>query len=245
MDKQTTSPMLGEAEPDLEASREGALQVLGRIANQHVGTPSPERFAAAEQLMSNLVERTERGLAELRIEPRDQRRPGSCNLIPGILMYCAHCDAQQSGYELQAQAYQVNDLHRAAARRTPAIDDERAERDSFYHAFNVITVNGYSFLADLTFAQFRGPDDRIREQALDTSIAFSTNELAGTLVAAGYVPLTDENLREYLRITSAINDHAYLKGVTAAILSTVAALDMERFVDEKEDGLTPQLGAKA
>jgi hypothetical protein len=130
------------------------------------------------------------------------------------------------------------DLHAAAG----------GERDNaFQHGFNIITVGNQSYLVDLTFPQFLGDSGTIQWGPKDrgyqnySSGVSNENPLAQELVTHGFVPLTDANLQEYLRITSLAEDRSYVANMNVELLREITPLPMELF---ESDGIGPDYGLK-
>lgn len=88
---------------------------------------------------------------------------------------------------------------------------------AFGHYFN---VSDTGLLIDLTFCQFIDPQtEEIRQHFGHSSGVLNQSPVAQALLRDGHVALTDENLRDYLRITSAATDKDYIARATVAELS--------------------------
>lgn len=224
--------------------KERHIKRIGRMLRNVIGTPETQK--SPEVMVTELIDRTERGLAELEYAPREQRKHGSCNFVPDILNYCTLNDAEQRGYVVDSNMYQLQNIHMAAAGINP--DDVTARRaiydGAFQHGFNVITIGRQSFLIDLTFAQFRGNDGYISSgRNKETDVRFNDNKLARRLVETGYVPLTNKNLREYLRLTTADRNAKYVSKATTDIFSKVHPLEPD--YHEDVSGVHPYMGLQA
>lgn len=219
-----------------------------------------EKEPLPEELVRDLTARVDRGLHELGIPPRDERQWGWCNFVPDAIAFCAIQDGREKGYDVQVAKYQMRDLHFVAAGKpTPddivprgaSWDPDNAQRyhdlmltyfddpvikqvssTAFAHGFNTVTINGVPFLMDLSFAQFMGPDGELRQGGDEKGTGISNDHpLAQQLLRDGYVPLTDETLRTYMRLLST-HQPDYLDGVTMELLQRTAAIPFA--IDDNE-----------
>lgn len=184
-----------------------------------------EATQSPEILATQLIERVERGLSELHVPPRDQREWGWCNFVPDAVTYCAIQDGKENGYQVQSLNYLTKDLHRVAAGVVPDRNSEdyaKFYQDTFAHQFNVLVIKGKPFLVDLTFSQFVGPNGNIwyGAKGIDTDIS-NDHPLAQQLLHAGFAPLTNENLQDYLRMTTISEDKSYIGNVTTDLFTEV------------------------
>jgi hypothetical protein len=232
-------------------------ETVGRFAAKEI--PQEERETSPEELIRDLTARIDRGLNELGVPPRDERQWGWCNFVPDAVAFCAIQDAHEKGYKVQVAKYQARDLHFVAAGKPTPTDivpkgswsTETAERDhnrmvayfedpdvmqisdtTFGHGFNIATINGSAFIMDLSFAQFMGPDGELRQGGDDKTTGMPNDHpLAQQLLHDGFVPLTDENLRTYMRLLSTYQPD-YLDDVTTDLLRRTAAIPFA--VDDNE-----------
>jgi hypothetical protein len=215
------------------------------MAEQSANSNS-EILRTPEELMTSLVERIDRGLGELHLPPRDQRGSGDCNFVPDAASYCAFKDAAENGYTATSVIIQPQDLHfKAAGRKTEheithddyKLDDQgyiinpddmfkdplqsEIARTTFRHGVNIVTINGAPFIVDLSFSQFLQDDGMIGEPFTGKSSGIPNDHpIAQALMEDGFVPLTDDSLRAYLRLLST-TDHNYLAGVTTNLLDQI------------------------
>ncbi len=184
---------------------------------------TPETIAKA------LAERIERGLAELHIPPRSERGFGWCNFVPDAVNYCALQDGEQNDYAVGVAKYQARSFHEQAA----GITREDAGYREFFartisHGFSIVQIGGQPFLMDFTFAQFMGENGFIGRAATNEwTNEPVTNPLAQTLLHTGFVPLTDQTLREYVRLTTLEENPPYLDGVNLGMLEHIRPLPFD------------------
>lgn len=211
---------------------------------EHSGPYETETLLTPERIAQELVARVERGLAELHVPPRDARGWGWCNFVPDALSYCALQDGEENGYRVKPQIFQLADVHSKAAGLSPSDDGSgQVKRSAFRHAFNVLTIEDQPFLMDLTFAQFLGGNGYIGNLPTDEWTSEpNDNLLAQQLITHGYVPLTDETLREYLRITTLNPDPDYLGNVNIGLLADIEPLFFERDDNELMGRIPPAYG---
>ena len=196
-----------------------------------IPSPIQERNNPPNVKLDSIIERFERGWAGVGYEPREERRWGSCNIAPDMFMYVADEEGKKHGYSVATKKYQVLTLHEEAGGK---------HGESFQHAINTAVVGGEQFLVDLTFAQFRGPDGMLQQSSAKYSSGVeNSNPLAVELITSGYAPLTDRNLKEYLRITSLSADKSYIDNVSIEWLGNVP--DLPREFDAHE-GAVPSFG---
>ncbi len=184
--------------------------------------------------LENVIERFERGwVARGNSDSRSTRMWGDCNLGPDILGYVLNDQSQRDGFDAVSKKVQLLDLHSlASGNRYP---------EAFQHGFNLLTIDGEKFLADVTFGQFLGEDGTLQWAGSPnfSSGVSNDNPLAVQLVEDGYVPLTNENLYEYLRITSQEKDRSYVKNINVEMLDQVRELPEEII---ESDGINPDFG---
>jgi hypothetical protein len=207
------------------------LRLLGFNQPAKIQGLKHERDNLPQVKLEHIIERFEKGWAGMGYEPREVRRWGSCNIAPDIFMYVASDESQKNEYNVDIKKYQVLTLHEEAGGK---------HGESFQHAMNTAVVDGEQFLVDLTFAQFRGPDGMLQQSSAQYSSGVeNANPLAVELITNGYAPLTDGNLKEYLRITSLSADKSYIDNVSIEWLGNVP--DLPREFDTHE-GAVPSFG---
>lgn len=214
---------------------------------------SPEIESSPEVIAQKLIARIDQGLQELGVPPRDARAWGWCNFVPDAVNYCALQDGQEKGYEVEVAVYQAQDLHlmvvdKPALRSilsspsvahnpdpesfihdiTTSYYEDPVIRDvcntTFGHGFNVVEINGTPFLIDLSFSQFIGPDGMLVQAGDNKNSGISSDHpLAQQLLRDGCIPLSDENLRTYMRFMCTYEPD-YLKDVTTDLLQRVKVL---------------------
>jgi hypothetical protein len=90
-------------------------------------------------------------------------------------------------------------------------------------------------LADLTFAQFMGDEGYIEQPVTGKQSGIGNdNQLAQALLHQGFVPLNDDTLREYVRLTTTDPQPGYLGQVSVDMLSRVAPLPFDPNPEENE-----------
>lgn len=105
------------------------------------------------------------------------------------------------------------------------------EKSDFRHGFNVIWINDVPFIVDLTFSQFfMGEGDTLTQGGDDLSSGVSRDDtVAQALIHTGFLPLTDENLRTYMRFLTT-GPKEYLGRTTTDLVNKVKPVrfSMER-----------------
>jgi hypothetical protein len=140
----------------------------------------------------------------------------------------------------KAEIYQVNDVYLGFGGKN---------ENSTRHGFNTVTVNNKEFLTDVSFCQFIDPetgdvgDIRYREKGklvLAVQGNLATSPLASALLRSGYVELTDEVLKEYLRLIchGVVDD---LTDVSVQHLKQIKPLEYDHDEDELDGLLIEQL----
>jgi hypothetical protein len=119
---------------------------------------------------------------------------------------------------MDTATYQTLDVHAGLA-------GEDADSFSFGHYFTVTDINGQLFLSDHTFGQFVNPETgAIHGDATPTGQNAADHPIIQDLYTKGFFKLTDETLREYLRITGdpsqAFFNPAYADQATVAAFNT-------------------------
>ncbi|HET9946880.1 MAG TPA: hypothetical protein VFQ63_02350 [Patescibacteria group bacterium] len=182
----------------------------------------PESPLTPEQKVSRLVNMVDKGLifdfGEKR-EPnlRQQACDFSIALVKRAFEREAESDDAYKGIALTT--YQTSDVH--------LFFGETDEEVPFSHGITVVDVEGKPFLIDLTFCQFMNPDGGpLHEGRLNTSVSSAT-PLAQELLANGFIALTEENLREYLRLTTKRENPSYLQKVTLAGLQQAPTVPLD------------------
>lgn len=214
-------------------------KILKRKAKVPQGVlPELKEVSLAEQKLTQMIDRVEHGLRAQGRTSREHRRWGDCNTVPDIFSVVALDEGRRHGFEVDVRQYQVADMHKAIG---------GSYDEAFRHGLNTISLDGESFLVDLSFAQFIGKNGVLRsgpEAAGDnySSGVSNDNPLAQQLIKAGFVPLTAENLQEYLRITTQAEDRSYIFAAQPSMLDGVKTLPVEVFESDGVDsnyGLTP------
>ena len=158
------------------------------------------------------------------VTSRKSRSWGECNVVPDFFSFVAQDEARRKGYDIEVRIYQLMDLQEAAGAK---------RSESFQHGFNTVTIGDESFLVDLSFSQFNADDGYLRHGPVwpgvtrETSGTKTDNALARAITEHGFVPLTDGNLQEYLRITSTAADKEQSKNLSVADLKGIRPLPMD------------------
>lgn len=188
------------------------------------GIVSHEKESSPQERLIEIIDRFERGWTAEGRSTRDQRHWGDCNMAPDIFSFVALDEGKRRGFEVMPRIYQLKDLHATAG---------GSRDDAFQHGFNTITIGDSSYLVDLTFPQFLGDNGKLQWGPKDkgyerySSGIPNDNPLAQELVTQGFVPLTDENLQEYLRITSYAEDRTYVRNMKVELLSEITPRPIE------------------
>jgi hypothetical protein len=189
-----------------------------------------EILSSPEEELQGLIDRFEQGWASIGGGPRDQRKFGDCNSVPDILAGIAADEHERNGLQAEVKLFQLENLHTAAG---------GFGLEAFRHGFNTINISDQSFLVDLTFGQFLGTSGNLEagpkmggkfaDMKRLSSGAPNDTPFVQEIIAKGYVPLTDDNLREYVRITSMAKDKSYSENVTTELLDIVRPLEPNPF----------------
>lgn len=163
----------------------------------------------------------------------EQRIAGTRAESCGISSYLIQRAAQLQG--LPAHVYQAYTMHSQFS--------GTENNNSFRHSFAVIgNLSSHEKnpaelpqLVDLTFTQFLDAQTaRLKNQTV--TYTRKTSEIIQALVDKGSFPLTDENFREYLRITTFDENPTYIQNVTASSLLNVTPLNVrDQFETEELD----------
>ena len=182
---------------------------------------SKETSIPTENKLQSIIERTEAGVSRTQATKgydEQPRQPGKRINMCGVYSDAVTHLSRQVG--LKSDIFQVRKLHELLVFNHMKIDPDQ-------HAFSTVTgPDGQSFLVDLSIGQFL-QGERINQQ---------NNPLIQELLQNGYVPLTDDNLQQYLLFTNPKMDHhslKRLKKVRVSDLSRVPSLDYDR----REEGL--------
>lgn len=134
-------------------------------------------------------------------EPRVAKgRLGCCGLTSDLVKRAAERTGMR-GYTFQAltihEDYGANPL------------------DAFQHAFNIVSSGSSQFIVDASFGQFVNLETgQIGDGGLISGL-IEDNPIALRLLRDGYVPLTDESVRDYLRATTGALDKSHTQRITA------------------------------
>jgi len=206
------------------------------LSPQKYAAGNPETLPPSEIIAEELVARVEQGLEERgTVPPRDERGWGWCNFVPDAVNYCIVQASQDKGYKGESNKYQLREVHFAAAdlNREEGHQSREFADSVFGHGFNVVTIEDEPFLVDLSFSQFLGEDGYIRVEPLNRQTQEpNDNPLARQLVDRGFVRLTNETLREYLRITTFDPDPRYVDTVDISVFESVSPLPFD--IDNNE-----------
>ncbi len=197
----------------------GRLAGLGAV----LGFGAERRGASPETRATNLVARAERVLVgRQNLAPLAERKSMSCGLVTDVFRYYTQDDAARFGYDAKAETFQLADLHAAAQGLAPSDPELYTQLEGggfegpFRHAMNILAVGGGKrakrFLVDLSFGQFVARGGK-------PAISFRNRGMAFKLLERGFVPLTNKNLREYLRITTTAKDPSYTQMTTTDLFA--------------------------
>ena len=155
-----------------------------------------------DKAIRGIIEEVDKALG-----PEDPREPGKRVGACGLAADLVKRSAERHG--ASAQTYQLLDVHRIFGGNRD---------DAFQHGFNVLSVGDQRYLVDESFVQFIDPATQRMYQGfglegqpeLPISGTLSEHPVAEALLKEGYVLLTDETLREYLRASSTAGDKSYI-----------------------------------
>lgn len=204
------------------------LEKIRSFRNRSVPLPKgalPElhEISPAEQKLRSAMSRyDESWLADMGY-PREASEWGDCNIGPDMIGHVVLDEARRHGFSATSKRYQLRRVHEAAG---------GSFEDAFQHAFNIVNIDDEAFLVDTTFAQFFGENGLIGDGAREyrekvNSGVSNDNPLAVALKIDGYVPLTPENFKEYLRITSKSPHREYTDTADPVLLGEVPELEAE------------------
>lgn len=191
------------------------------------------RIRPSERKLRRIISRAERvNTGTFGRLPLSERTTNSCGLVTDVFKYCLEDEAKRGGNAgWTANTYQLIDIHLAAA-GVESPSDPRYDTilvDAFQHGINVAKIDDKRYLVDLSFGQFALPNGK------GSRVKNPQSKVAMALMTRGYVPLTNDNLREYLSLTT-LNDHDYTTSVTVDVLDKVEPLYANGF-----DGPRPEL----
>jgi hypothetical protein len=118
--------------------------------------------------------------------------------------------------DMQGLVYSVEDVHETFSGRYSG-------SDTFSHYFDVLRSGDQPFLVDLSFVQFFTDDGRVgqmRSYWVDSGLG-TGNPVAEALMSKGYLPFTDDTLRQYLALTcdARLPDRSYIAQARVANLA--------------------------
>jgi len=183
--------------------------------------PTPEA-----QYIANIVETAE---ADIRFHGLAGRADGAdlegaCGKHSEILSFYARRQHVPSG------VYQVYDMHRTLA-------GEDMYTQAFGHGVTIMHVGETVFLGDPTFGQFTTGETVKQFDPCDTGVP-ADDPFVQEIVTNGFVELTDENLRNYLRATTAEGpvDLGYID--TATTLGTLAIVSPRTNIEYSDEEIS-------
>ncbi len=163
------------------------------------------------------------------------REAGSRMSICGIATDLVARAAENRG--VKAEKYQMHDVYLGFGGKV---------ENSTRHEFDTVAIGGKNFLVDESFCQFIDPktgdvgDVNLEEgrQVFEVEGNLATSPLASALLDTGYVELTDEVLREYLRLLCGVVDDM---DISVQGLKIIEPLEYDHTAEELDGLLRGQI----
>jgi hypothetical protein len=152
-------------------------------------------------------------------------RAKACNLATSLVKR----SAENRG--LTAEIYQIMDVQESLGGNI---------LNSFQHGFNVVSAQGEKYLVDVSFSQFIDPKTNEIREGNQASGDLDSSIVASLLLNSGYILLTDESFRGYLRITY-FGPAGYIENATVSDLEKVAPLKLDYPVEELDNWLNGKI----
>lgn len=170
--------------------------------DQRVVTASQE-VSEREVLIKRIVEEADEKLLAMSGEPRVAgKRLSLCGASANIVRDVAEA------FGLTAPGYQSNRAHRR-------FGGSSAGDNGFSHVVNIVRDGERIYLIDLTLGQYVHPETgRISHAGgIISSGSISDHPIVTDLIRDGYIELTDESFRAYIRATSGVTDKSYIDDI--------------------------------
>lgn len=171
---------------------------------------TPETVESVERDVVRIIERVEN--AYLERYPDKQREAGSrqgfCIEMSDLVEYVTKHESS-----LNVVRYPVQRIHKHLGGPEEIVN-------AFGHDFSIVGNKEEKFLVDLSYSQFLDSLGYIHVGDRESKIK-SNHPVAQALLEKGYIRLTEENFREYLRITTLTEDPSHLSTVTLDDLNQV------------------------
>lgn len=161
----------------------------------------PSEIASPEALISRIISPAD-AVFDRFGQPREAgKRFGACGFSSDLVRRSAEKTA------VTCDNRQLISLHEALGATVGSA--------TFQHAINILQTDGGPYLIDISFCQFVQPETGDIEQGTDLrSGNIKDHPLGRELIEKGFLPLTDETLQEYLRMTTKTPDADYIKSAS-------------------------------